>query len=703
MADLPTFKKNKKAKESSNKISIKDSKFYMVAPFLGPLKKWINQQRRNDAAKMASKLNSISAQIEQQGAETDLTAGEEEEGADLIAKELQMNSNVVSTVTDEPLNNNMNRLLSQLRSSADCSETLSFPTGQHTIKSSKNAADDLKRLLSVGTPSQNTINSIPDAGNPNSKLLLSMLRGSATETTGVKANETQMLDSKSQQVMSSINQNESRFNIPQGGIADHIQPVHNSVPRQISMINNHASLPPNHTLSTQSRTTIANANKEQPLQTHLTAQRLNQPNRYESDSLFSHLPNYSFNDSHKAPPASKLPPPTLNSHTMKLLHTLRQPNIATTHPVSQSIMQEEPVHDPIVVSDHHSLLPNNNTRQELVPQLGSGPALQAPQAADSSRLLDILKNNQNSKNEPVVTQANSSQREKLLGLFGASKPSPASIPSALPYDWQNIPHSTMQQAKIQKHTASTPFVSPVGYSPSNPHHEISPHRQDRAPIITATSHLAPQKTSESLHKPIQILKRPQAVDYKKVADLHSHNASTRKPSILVQEKQANYVSMSQAKTASQPVELNGSQVHESKVSDNVCSPRRHQQRQPRPEPNQNKQKTEAGTKTNQMPFLDRRDQVTTEHKNNLLSLFSKPPPFDAVSATPAASETRSRKTNSGQEEKLRNSDAQLNSATQSPISRNNASTPKLNDKPSASPVDRQFLLGYLEGVVKSGK
>ncbi|KAK5109271.1 hypothetical protein LTR62_007145 [Meristemomyces frigidus] len=43
--DLPGFKKQKNAAEHANHTN----KFYMVAPFLGPLKRWIAQQRRVDA------------------------------------------------------------------------------------------------------------------------------------------------------------------------------------------------------------------------------------------------------------------------------------------------------------------------------------------------------------------------------------------------------------------------------------------------------------------------------------------------------------------------------------------------------------------------------------------------------------------------------------------------------------------------------
>lgn len=50
LRDLPGYsKKNKGAQHDHAQEVIQANKFYMVAPFLGPLKKWIAQQRRNEA------------------------------------------------------------------------------------------------------------------------------------------------------------------------------------------------------------------------------------------------------------------------------------------------------------------------------------------------------------------------------------------------------------------------------------------------------------------------------------------------------------------------------------------------------------------------------------------------------------------------------------------------------------------------------
>ena len=55
--DLPGFKKQAKHQQQSEAESHHATKFYMVAPFLGPLKKWINVQRKKDAVEAQRKVS----------------------------------------------------------------------------------------------------------------------------------------------------------------------------------------------------------------------------------------------------------------------------------------------------------------------------------------------------------------------------------------------------------------------------------------------------------------------------------------------------------------------------------------------------------------------------------------------------------------------------------------------------------------------
>lgn len=49
LADLPTFKKNKQQEGTGESLAVNANKFYMVAPFLNDLRKWIARQRKRDA------------------------------------------------------------------------------------------------------------------------------------------------------------------------------------------------------------------------------------------------------------------------------------------------------------------------------------------------------------------------------------------------------------------------------------------------------------------------------------------------------------------------------------------------------------------------------------------------------------------------------------------------------------------------------
>lgn len=48
LTDLPTLKKHKQQDSNGQLQAVNANKFYMVAPFLNPLKKWISQQRKNE-------------------------------------------------------------------------------------------------------------------------------------------------------------------------------------------------------------------------------------------------------------------------------------------------------------------------------------------------------------------------------------------------------------------------------------------------------------------------------------------------------------------------------------------------------------------------------------------------------------------------------------------------------------------------------
>ena len=76
LRELPGFaKKNKQTNNGQEQGILQANKFYMVAPFLGPLKKWINQQRRRDlelaAREDTEAVTQQEALVEKEDLETD--------------------------------------------------------------------------------------------------------------------------------------------------------------------------------------------------------------------------------------------------------------------------------------------------------------------------------------------------------------------------------------------------------------------------------------------------------------------------------------------------------------------------------------------------------------------------------------------------------------------------------------------------------
>lgn len=119
--DLPGFKKNKQGADATNYAN----KFYMVAPFLGHLKKWISQQRRlephHDVQLMAPEADNLHAEMVNLEAETD---------------------------------------------------------GQLPETAAVDKAKELKRLLSIGAPTvASASQQAPTLGNGQSNDLLALLRG----------------------------------------------------------------------------------------------------------------------------------------------------------------------------------------------------------------------------------------------------------------------------------------------------------------------------------------------------------------------------------------------------------------------------------------------------------------------------------------------------------------------------------------------
>lgn len=153
LSDLPTLKRTKHQEGTGESLAINANKFYMVAPFMVPLKKWISQERKRDVARPQA--------------------------------DIRLASVVDDLLTDEdpvPMNGQSHRMRVEM--------PVQTPSDLPEVSISRPAQEDpsvqLKRLLNVESSSApeavlGSRNPIVDTEKSNA--LLALLRGVSTPTT----------------------------------------------------------------------------------------------------------------------------------------------------------------------------------------------------------------------------------------------------------------------------------------------------------------------------------------------------------------------------------------------------------------------------------------------------------------------------------------------------------------------------------------
>ncbi|KAL8717864.1 MAG: hypothetical protein Q9225_004933 [Loekoesia sp. 1 TL-2023] len=167
LSDLPTLKKKKQQQEGRGEdLAVNANKFYMVAPFLVPLKKWISQQKRMEKSR--------STDLPQHPVENDV-------------EELLSEGNALNGTAAGLASHDMERLLAGLRQPARIS-TISNAQILSTRASADEASSQLKNLLRVPTMDQvatevqttrpvPTENTSTSAEEKRASTLLALLRG----------------------------------------------------------------------------------------------------------------------------------------------------------------------------------------------------------------------------------------------------------------------------------------------------------------------------------------------------------------------------------------------------------------------------------------------------------------------------------------------------------------------------------------------
>ncbi|KAI9777836.1 MAG: mRNA-decapping enzyme subunit 2 [Geoglossum umbratile] len=167
LSELPTFKKSKQNQndKDNDTLALSANKFYMVAPFLKPLKTWIAAQKKLDAGK--SSVPKHLAPIIQTG--------------ELMTEEEPVTENEVGEVKGN--------LMALLGLSKKAEEPSSLPEVSDAEASMKDTSARLKRLLSVSESSQThdpVQTQVPASDASKSSDLLALLqKGLGSSSSGV--------------------------------------------------------------------------------------------------------------------------------------------------------------------------------------------------------------------------------------------------------------------------------------------------------------------------------------------------------------------------------------------------------------------------------------------------------------------------------------------------------------------------------------
>ena len=168
LSQLPTIKKMKQLQGGKGEdLAVNANRYYMVAPFLVPLKKWIAAQRKLDRAKQINGIGTNATAVEDEPAHTANHGAEE--GAVL-----------------HPSNEDLERLLDSLRQSAEPRKTSDLPGVPGRPIEPRDIRAQLKSVLGVPPIQSTNSASTATASNPmatygtenqDSNALLALLRG----------------------------------------------------------------------------------------------------------------------------------------------------------------------------------------------------------------------------------------------------------------------------------------------------------------------------------------------------------------------------------------------------------------------------------------------------------------------------------------------------------------------------------------------
>ena len=812
LSELPTLKKNKNHQEGHGEdLAINANKFYMVAPFLVPLKKWIAQQSKHDVLK-GSYENQLAPTAVPQEHKT-------------------IETHVAEKLSSEPLATyDMGRLMASLRQSGQVHGNGDLPGIPQLNGSREDAAAQLKCLLHLPQPDSTSRSAVPKPATVDeakSNALLALLRG------GNKTSQTNAIEPPPQppphtpfeqiDVAASIPKSPSHH-LPQPPRFSEMPPppsfplsgppaqdgnIHsgqsayspNRYPNVMPQQNLGVSQSPTrgtgrypvtapqpqrqqHVISTPHDggygAPFSSAMQARP-QPPAPYRRTGDPEFVQASQNINSLPP-------SIPPASKLPPPKLTTHSSTLLSIFRtgkpsdrvteakpvqlpQSPAPTSSPAGPRTVQEtETLASQAAAEDLQHLEGQKEVHKTMslpttLPQrsnigIASASLHSLPYFnQDGEKIVGGYHDSGQDPNENHLTDAQSKtsasrtqHQDALLNLFRKPSTPVAEVPS--------INSTTLEPTPA-------PIELPAMPSPSHSRESSQVHNSTPAPSSQQTNNgqftiakrpIAQQKrntarVSATVTGPLNL---PQyETTSKRTKETKTVSGSTKKPGVSSGVQASPMTILSRPTNAQRPVpqgqpanaaaaaKASGMPAHKSSAiaipvaeSKEALKPFQPQilrkPPQPQPPPQPLPYETTAGRLTPPPPqapptetiagrltppslpppsqhrlSLDRRDSQPQEHKQALLSLFNKPSPVPSPSMTVQTALVSPLSDRTALGENLASalptpSRSRIGSLT-SMIGDGSVRLSSGKQTPRTTPVDRTFLLGYLEGVAKGDR
>ncbi|KAJ9660887.1 mRNA-decapping enzyme subunit 2 [Coniosporium apollinis] len=435
LSELPTLKKQKHTQhqDGTGEDALKDNMFYMVAPFLGPLKNWIKQQLKIDRA-TARQATRTAPQVH-----TDVD--------EVTAEELTAQPDEADeTIADEDIEEqHFEQLLANLRGPWAVSEATNFPEVAMSPQGAHDPAAELKRLLSVGgsslSPPASATMHQPQAG---SNSLLSMLQGRSAPGVDTRFAPESVFPPRTPLDQMSATPIEPRspthHHQPHPPVFSHIAPppafpipstgaFHGQLPNSIAR-----PLPPDaygNGPNGYYGPVVSGLGPRVPYPQHMAratppvhgpgvphnVPQAPRPYHRTGDPEFALAHQFPSIHGPTIPPASQLPPPKLNPHTMSLLNAFK----SNSKPPATSTASKSPP------KPSAEMLNTMRVRQQVYAR-GPPPMQQISgvisSSAQGSHTLGHLLEKQV---PPPATQSSSAHQSALLNLF-RSPPTPTTKP-----------------------------------------------------------------------------------------------------------------------------------------------------------------------------------------------------------------------------------------------------------------------------------